>query len=36
MADYPTGVVLRARERVVAEADWQANLGRLQKAMDRA
>ena len=36
MADYPTGVVLRARERVVADADWQANLGRLQKAMDRA
>ena len=35
-ADYPTGVVLRARERVVADADWQANLSRLRRAMDAA
>ncbi|MCX6433084.1 MAG: glycosyltransferase [Actinobacteria bacterium] len=35
-ADYPTGVVLRARERVAADADWQANLGRLRRAMDAA
>ncbi len=33
-ARYPTGVVLRARERVAADADWHANLSRLREAMD--
>jgi glycosyltransferase involved in cell wall biosynthesis len=34
IASYPTRVALRARERVAADADWHANLGRLQRAMD--
>lgn len=33
---YPTDTVLRARALVEREADWHANLPRLQQAMERA
>jgi L-malate glycosyltransferase len=35
-AHRPTDVVLRARARVEADADWHANLSRLRRALDRA